>query len=177
MILYLKKLIKRTLFGHRSVHADQRQLCKWFNLQGADTEDASLDSITSIWPSLVVGTLWVSTPGGHIRQLASILAIQIPQWPDVGTNGHVRAPTHDMKVQVNQDIPHQVTNIILCSKHYRFPLYLQPGLHLGLFSNEISVLHSHGWLSFVRMVALRGEVQILPTLEETHWLYFGIMEL
>lgn len=60
-----------------------------------------------------------STDKGLIIQLPGMWGIQMSQWPNAGTNGYMRAPTHVMKVPVAQDRSHQGRIVVLCVKHYK----------------------------------------------------------
>lgn len=97
------------------------------------------NSITNTW-SFIDVALWVCMrPGGCVIHLPRKWGIWMSPWPNVGTNGHVRALTHVMKVLFTQDRPHQRRLVILYAKHYRTSWHLHlPPRHTctGLFSDE-----------------------------------------
>lgn len=51
--------------------------------------------------SLIRGTLWVCMGTcGHTMQWTGVWDIQMLQWPDVRITGHLRTPTHTVKVPI-----------------------------------------------------------------------------
>lgn len=104
--------------------------------------------------------------GGRI--MTTMWGIQLPQWPNVGTNGYMRSPTHIVKVMVTQDrIGHNAQDrprqkkihhiVILCIKHYRNPCACKRHTKIKAFYQWISILHYHIWLLYATISALLTE--------------------
>lgn len=55
---------------------------------------------------------------GCIVQLLGMRSIQMWQWPDAGTDGHVRAPTHAMKVWSHKTDHTRISTVINLSSPF-----------------------------------------------------------
>lgn len=149
-------------FEWSPVHVDQRWIFKWFSFQaGTSSYQPQRMPYRCVrqhyqhLQSLMGVTLWVFMfLGNHFMQLPSMWGIQMSQWPNVGTSGHLGAPTHVL-TDPWQTTPSEAHHIVLQA-----------------FQNSICSCHPDtgiGWPACVCVWKCQGREPSCQCCREMHW--------